>query len=154
MHTTRSTIANYITTHYADVHPVNSWGELSFFLNPGQQLKRGSYFATLKSKDGENDKASHLNREGVHRLNIGLPKPDYLSLFDYLPERPAKGQAVTGYDFTQINTILPHPVYAWMGWVCILNPDFAMFETCKPLLDKAYAKAAELTAKKLAQSGR
>ncbi|MFV0421471.1 DUF6194 family protein [Oleidesulfovibrio sp.] len=41
---------------FADVNPLDSWGGKSFFLNPGHQLKRGTYFATLKEKDGDNDR--------------------------------------------------------------------------------------------------
>lgn len=64
-------IEKYILEQFTDVNPLDSWGEKSFFLNPGRQLKRGTYFATLKEKDGENDKASHLDRKGIFRLNMG-----------------------------------------------------------------------------------
>ncbi len=26
------------------------------------------------------------------------------------------------YDFSAKDIIMPHPVYAWMGWICMLNP--------------------------------
>jgi hypothetical protein len=143
-------IEDYILKNFDDVNPLDSWGEKSFFLNPGQQLKRGTYFATLKAKDGENDKASFLDRDNVFRLNMGLTKDCYLSLFSHLPERPAKGCCIKGdYDFHKLNTILPHPIYAWMGWVCVLNPDSKTFEHCKNLLDNAYNKAQQITTKKL-----
>lgn len=125
-------------------------GREKLFLNPGQQLKRGTYFATLKEKDGENDKASFLARDGVFRLNIGVTKECYLSLFATLAQRPAKGCCIDGgYDFQKINTILPHPVYGWIGWVCVLNPTPQMFKKCIPLLDNAYEKAMQLTMKKI-----
>lgn len=143
-------IEHYILEHFEDVHPLDSWGEKSFFLNPKQQLKRGTYFATLKEKDGDNDKASFLNRDGIFRLNIGVSKEVYLSLFETLPKRPAKGCFIDGdYDFQKIDAVLPHPVYGWMGWVCVLNPSEKTFETCKGLLDDAYNKAIKTTMKKL-----
>lgn len=145
-------IENYLLQHFADVNPLNSWGERSFFLNPGNKLKRGTYFATIKNQDGEHDQASNLNREGIFRLNIGISKNAYLSLFHTLPKRPNKGCVIEGnFNFQQINQILPHPIYAWMGWVCILNPDEKNFEQCKLLLEDAYNKALQTTRKKLQQ---
>ena len=26
---------------------------------------------------------------------------------------------------------LPHPVYAWMGWMCVVNPSEEIFEVCR-----------------------
>jgi hypothetical protein len=145
-------IEKYILGNFKDIHPLDSWGEKSFFINPGKQLKRGTYFATLKEKDGDNDKASYLDRDGVYRLNIGVGKEHYLSLFNSLPKRPAKGRFIDGdYDFQEIDTILPHPVYGWMGWICVLNPSAKTFETCKRFLDDAYNKAMKATMKRLSK---
>lgn len=135
-------IENYISSHFEHIHPLKSWGETSFFINPEKKLERGTYFATLKEKDGENDKSSFLNRENTYRLNIGIGKENYTKLFTILPSRPKKGEIIKGpYDFKKTNTILPHPIYGWMGWVCILNPSQENFDTCKKLLDLAYEKA-------------
>lgn len=143
-------IENYILNNFEDVHPLNNWGEKSFFLNPKKQLKRGTYFTTLKEKDGENDKSSFLDRENVFRLNMGVTKECYLSLFAEIPERPAKGCFIRGdYNFQELNRILPHPIYAWMGWISVLNPDSKIFESCKDLLNNSYNKAKAITAKKL-----
>ena len=147
-----SGIEKYILENFIDVHPLNSWGEKSFFLNPGKQLKRGTYFATLKEKDGNNDRASYLERDGIYRLNIGVSKEVYLSLFHILPKRPAKGCFIDGdYDFQKKDRVLPHPVYGWMGWICVLNPSVETFEMCKGLLDDAYNKAVKSTMKKLSK---
>ena len=40
--------------------PMNSWGERSYFYNPGSRAARGIYFLTIKEKDGANDRASNL----------------------------------------------------------------------------------------------
>lgn len=144
-----STISQYITHTFADIHPVAAWGETSFFYNPGRVLPRGIYFATLKSKDGDSDRASALSRSSVFRLNIGVSKPTYRSLFGPPPARPVAGGVVdTGHDFTVLDTLLPHPVYGWMSWVCLLNPAQATFETAKPLLAEAYALAVQKFAKR------
>ena len=135
-------IAEHITRTLEGVVPTEAWGETAFFYNPGQQLKRGTYFATLKQKDGDNDRASALDRDGVFRLNIGLPVPDYTELFGERPARPPMGEPVTGpWDFTALDTLMPHPTYAWMGWVAVLNPSRPTFELCVPMLASAHAKA-------------
>lgn len=143
-------IETYIMEHFPNVHPVSAWGEKSFFLNPEKKLKRGTYFATLKEKDGDNDRASNIDREGIFRLNIGISKSSFLSLFATLPQRPKKGGVIEGdYRFEAIDQIQPHPVYGWMAWICVLNPSLSTFDKCKPLLKDAYQKAAKLTEKKL-----
>ena len=44
------------------------------------------------------------------------------------------------YDFTSSNQLMPHPIYAWMGWVCILNPTEQKFEELKPLIQEVSIK--------------
>ena len=59
---------------------VESWGEKGVFYNPNHILKRGVYVLTIKEKDGENDKSSNLNRQGVYRVNLGLKRPTFQNL--------------------------------------------------------------------------
>ncbi len=97
-------------------------------------------FAPSKKKMEKNDKASDLSRKDVFRLAIGLPKKTYISLFGEKPTRPAKGNVVsTGHDFTLLNELMPHPVYAWMGWVQVLSPTEETFEQVLPLLKEAHS---------------
>lgn len=137
-------IANYIIEHYPGLIAVDAWGEQSFFYNPEGKLPRGVYFATLKEKDGDNDKASYLNRTGVFRFNFGISKSSYEKVLGKNPSRPAAGGVVdTGHDFTQLNILLPHPVYGWMSWICILNPDQNAFHSMLSLLNEAYELAVK-----------
>ena len=148
-----SDIEQYILDNFDEVNPMDSWGERSFFLNPGNQFKRGTYFATLKARDGDNDQASYLNREGVFRLSMGVSKVCYQDRFQSIPARPAKGGIIEGeYDFQKLDCLLPHPVYGWMGWVCVLSPSMETFSECKTLMDVAYQKALKITMKKCAKS--
>jgi len=143
-------IENYILKNFEDIYPLDTWGEKSFFLNPQQKLKRGAYFATLKEKDGQNDKASFLNREGIFRLNLGVTKDVYLSLFSFIPECPPKGGVIqVDCNFQELDVILPHPIYGWITWVSVLNPSIKTFEICKPLLENAYNKALENVIRRL-----
>ena len=84
---------------------------------------------------------------------MGISKELYLSLFPSIPSRPQKGHVIEGhYDFQKTDTLLPHPVYAWMGWVCVLNPSHETFEQCRPLLENAYTKAKHLTYSKISKN--
>ncbi len=142
-------IIQYSITNLPDTVLVESWGEIGIFYNPQQKLKRGIYVATIKQKDGDNDKASNLNREGVFRLNIGLSKKTFKELFGDIPKRPQAGGVVDmNFDFTVLDEIIPHPVYAWMGWVSVLNPSEETFKKCKPLVLEAYKLAHEKFKKK------
>ena len=123
---------------------VDSWGEQGVFYNPDGKLKRGIYILTVKEKDGANDKSSKLDRKDVYRVNLGIRRNSFSKIFGAIPARPAKGCVVNmDYDFSSINTLLPHPVYAWMGWICILNPSKECFDELKPLIQEAYACAKE-----------
>jgi len=124
-----------------DVQP--SWGERAYFYNPGQRFARGAYFLTLKEKDGENDRASALDRPNVWRMNFGLPRKEFIRLFGHVPARPGKGQVIDGpWDFKDIDRLMPHPVYGWASWVAVLNPTKPTFEMLKPLIAQAFAKAS------------
>lgn len=141
---TANEILQYCLDNLEGTVLVNSWGENGIFYNPDGRLKRGIYILTVKEKDGENDKSSHLNRDNIFRVNLGVRKNTFVNLFGAVPKRPDKGGIVDiPYDFTEINQIIPHPVYAWMGWVCVLNPDENTFETLKPLIQEAYEYAKE-----------
>ena len=132
----------------ADWHPDaqqrQSWGETAFFLNPDGRLKRGVYFATLKERDGPNDRASHLDRPGKWRLNFGLPRGEFIARFGPPPARPAKGGVIGGpWAFTASAKLTPHPVYGWMCWVAIVSPARGQLEELHPLLELARQRAGE-----------
>ena len=117
-------ILKYCLEHLDGTVWVNSWGERGIFYNPDGKLKRGIYVLTVKEKDGDNDKVSKLDREDVYRVNMRVRKNMFSDMFGAIPKRPEKGGVVDmDYDFSIANTLLPHPVYAWMRWVCILKPD-------------------------------
>lgn len=126
-----------------------SWGETGIFYNPGGMLKRGVYVLTVKEKDGANDRASQLDRHGVYRVNLGLRRETYTRLFGSAPSRPPKGGVVeTGADYTALDSLIPHPVYAWMGWVAVLNPSAETFRKLRPLIQESYAFAKEKFARR------
>lgn len=146
---TPTTIQAYLLTTFCGLKPKASWGETSFFYNPDDSSPNGTYFLTIKEKNGENDRASQLDRDGIYRLNFGVSKEKFLQHFASIPARPGKGETITGdYDFTALNTLTPHPVYGWMRWLAVLNPDDAMFERLKPLMKESYSLAVAKFAKR------
>ncbi len=147
---TPAEIITTLTTRLPGVVPKASWGETSLFYNPGLRLPHGVYFCTIKDHDGANDQASQLDRPGIYRVAIGLGGPTYVRLFGPKPKRPEKGGVVDlPLDFTQTGRLMPHPVYAWMGWAQVLSPDRNLFEELFPLLREAHAIAVEKFARKV-----
>lgn len=129
----------WIMDNYPGLIVRNAYRERSLFFNPDLSLKLGLYFATIKEHDGPNDKASDLSRAGVYRLSIGVGKNQYRLLFGDVPKRPGKGGVVDlDVDFTMLDILMPHPVYAWLGWVCVLNPTKHSETLLRHLLDGAY----------------
>ncbi|MBN9736494.1 MULTISPECIES: DUF6194 family protein [unclassified Pseudonocardia] len=86
-------------------------------------------WATVVNSD-VNDTASDLDRPGVFRLNIGLPKPRFAELFPVAAE----------HDTTALDTLFPHPVYGTYHWVSVINPD-QTWPQVQALLDEAHAFA-------------
>src|SRR5690606_19145326 len=145
-----ASIIQYITRTFDNVRVVDAWGDRFFYYNPDRNQPDEIYFATLKSQGDEYDNISNLNRPSVFRLNIGIGKTTFQSLFgDQV--RPSAREIDTSYDYTSLDQLLPHPVYGRMHWVCVLNPSEVTFQAVQPLLAEAYALAVEKYAKRTAR---
>ena len=129
-----SAITQYIIATFTDVETTMAYDYTFFFYRSERMLP----FATLATVDNEYDHVSNLDRPGVFRLNIGVRKPTFQALF-------GTGTVdLNAYDFTVLNTILPHPDYAPQAWVCVLNPtDDTFHHTVHPLLAEAYDMAVK-----------
>jgi hypothetical protein len=142
-------LENWILDNYQGVIVKDAYRERSFFYNPYSSLPKGIYFATIKESDGPNDKASNLDREGIFRLSIGVGKKHYQQLFGDVPKRPAKGEIVNlDFNFSTVGIFMPHPIYAWAGWVCVNNPNNENVDLLKYLLDISYQNVLVKFAKK------
>ena len=124
-------IADYIANTFAGVETSTNFGYMFFFYGSDRMLP----FATIANTDNEYDRVSNLDRPGVFRLNIGVSKQTFQSLF-------GTGKVdVSAYDFTALDTIMPHPDYAPQSWLCVLNPSDTTFHKLQPLLSEAYELA-------------
>ena len=111
-------------------------GDTFFIYDPDHNLtdQQRFPFATIVVKDyGEWDNRSQLDRPGVWRLNVGVSRETFRSLFP--------SDAIE-YDYTALNALIPHPQYAAQSWVSVLNPSQETFDTrLEPLLGEAYDRA-------------
>lgn len=124
-----------------------------FFYDPenGKPVDHRFPFATLVTGD-RHDQASDLYRDSVFRLNVGLEKTAYESMFGTRPSWPENGAVVdTGHDYTALDRLMPHPVYSPQSWICVLNPSDETFESLRPLLTAAHQRAAESYRKRSGQ---
>jgi len=120
-------ITEYIIDTFPVVETAENFGYTFFFYGAGRKLP----FATLATADNDYDRVSNLDRPGVFRLNIGVGKQTFQTLF-------GTDKIDGGYDFTALDKIMPHPVYAAQCFLCVLNPSDSTFETVRTLLAEAY----------------
>ena len=131
-------VTRQIQGMFADVDVVAADGNSFLFVVPddGRPPDHRFPFVTLVTNDLY-DQASDLDRPGVFRLNIGISKATYRTLFG-----AATGDlGDAGYDPTTLDRLMPHPVYGRQHWVCVLNPGDAMLDAIGPLLVEAYQLA-------------
>lgn len=128
---TDAEMAQYICETFPGVETSTNFGYTFFFYGSDHMLP----FATMISSDNEYDRVSNLDRPGVYRLNIGVSKPTFVSLFGAGKIDPAQ------YDYTAIDRIMPHPDYHPQSFICVLSPSPATFERVRTFLAEAYELA-------------
>ena len=122
-------IAAYLLATYPDTDVIEAMHAWFFSLDRERHFPS---YATIVTTD-EHDDASDLDRPGVFRLNIGVDKATFERFVD-----PAATP-----DFTAIDVVLPHPVYAAQRYLAILNPSETTWrDTVIPLLAIAHDRLA------------
>lgn len=121
-------ITNYITSTFDHVETAVNMGYTFFFYRNDHMHA----FATIASNGNEYEQVSKLDRPGVYRLNIGVSRETFRSLFGTKKINPGN------YDLTKLDTLLPHPEYSSQSFLCVLSPSEATFETLRPMLAEAY----------------
>lgn len=99
-------------------------------------------FCTVMTGD-RYDGASRLDRDpDTYRVNLGVSRQSYEERFGPAP-RQAAGEVVldTGVDYTATDTLMPHPFYAPLHWVCVVNPGERARSAVAELLGEAYERA-------------
>lgn len=127
---------NAIRRHIVDDFPgtrvMEAAGDLFFVHDPHRDLppQRQQPWATIVTSDNPHDATSRLDRPGVFRLSIGLPRATFRELFP----------VDTEHDVTALDVVVPHPVYGALHWVQVLGPD-STWPAVRGLLQQAHAFA-------------
>ena len=127
-----SAVVDYIMKTFPNIETTTTYGYNMFFYSSDRKLS----FATMISADYDYDHYSNLNRPGVYRLNIGVSKQTFQTLFG------TDEVNIKDYDFTALDVIMPHPEYAQYHYICVLSPSEETFEEVRSLLAEAYEIAA------------
>lgn len=119
-----------------------AWGDTFIYYDSDDNpSSRRMPFATIVTKDYPGfDTESNLNRPEVFRLNINVGRAGFEELSGYPPASHPDYR--DNWDYSTIDTILPHPVYAAQGWICIVHPGPATASRVASLLANAYLRAA------------
>lgn len=113
-----------------NVQREENFGYIFFFVGDDHRLP----FVTIGHSDNDFDTVSNLNREGVFRINIGVSRESYDSLFaDFNSEN---------IDYSVLDVFMPHPHYSQQNYLCILNPSQDNVELTKQLMIEAHSIAA------------
>jgi hypothetical protein len=127
-HPTPDDIHRYILKTYPDTIVAAIEGGAFYSCDPANFPN----FATVVTSDAFDD-ASKLSRPDAYRLNIGLSRDTFQGLVGDQADP----------DYTALDRLMPHPVYAKQHYVSVLNPSARTFEeVIKPLLEEAHARTA------------
>jgi hypothetical protein len=128
-----SQLVSLLLAELDGVIAMESQGDTFLIYDPDDDVpyNRRFPFATVVTAD-RYDSASHLDRPGAFRLNLGLTKATYRARF-------ATGAPL---DHTAEDVLMPHPVYAPQHWICVVNPSEATVDSAMPLIREAHDFAA------------
>jgi hypothetical protein len=123
-------ITRLILARYPETVVAEALGATFFSLDE----KHWPNFATIVTTDEHDEGApSDLARPGVFRLNIGVGRETFERLVGTM-DAP---------DYSTLDRLLPHPVYAKQLWISILNPSDVTFrDTVLPLIAEAHDRLA------------
>ena len=116
--------------------PSLAWGDHFFYYAPDGVLPAGQPYATVVTKNYPDDATSRLDAPGRRRVNVHVGRGRFTDLLGYDPRAvPA------GLDHAQTDVLLPHPLYAALGWVAVVTPGAATLPTVLGLLRDAHEQA-------------
>lgn len=137
-------VRRYVCEAFDGIDVLENGGDTFLIYDPRRDLppERQMPFVTIVTGD-HYDTVSALDRPGAYRLNIGLTKATYVSLFGPAPTaRDEHGVLRTAVDYAATDTLMPHPIYASQYWVSIINPGEANWHRLVDLLAEAHGFAA------------
>ncbi|WP_327407416.1 DUF6194 family protein [Streptomyces sp. NBC_01288] len=118
--------------------PELAWGDAFFYYAPDGQLPQNVQpYGTVVTKNYSDDTVSDLDPSGRWRVNIHVGR----SAFRELTGESLPPGLDLSHDFAATDTVLPHPVYGALGWICVVNPGERTGELVVELLRGAHDDA-------------
>ncbi len=114
-----------------DRSPEISWGDVFFYVAPNGIVPSGQPFATIITKDYPGEPSAGLDRPGSFRFNVFAGRHAE-------PGAPHVGSAA---DPGTPDLLMPHPAYAELGWLAVVDPGERTREQVLALLRAAHAAA-------------
>ncbi|WP_345800275.1 DUF6194 family protein [Microbacterium sp. AZCO] len=116
-------------------YPEVAWGDFFFYYAPDGEVPQNTQpFTTIVTKDYPDDTASRLG-DGRWRVNIHVGSDLFAELTGSTPRDAAPA------DHAQTDAILPHPEYAALGWIAVVNPGARTSARVRELVRGAYDDA-------------
>ncbi|KOG30399.1 DUF6194 family protein [Streptomyces resistomycificus] len=98
--------------------PELAWGDAFFYYAPdGRMPLNVQPYGTIVTRNYPDDTASDLDPPGRWRVNIHVDRATFRELTGEEPRLLSRRR-----DHAAADTVLPHPVYGELGWVCVVNP--------------------------------
>ncbi len=117
-----------------DGSPEISWGDVFFFYAPDGVVPTTQPFATIVTKDYPDEAGSGLDRPGAFRLNLAAGKAEFRAWTGREPRDSASDDT----DPATADVVFAHPVYANLGWLCVVNPGPSTTGPIRDLLRTAH----------------
>ena len=114
-----------------DGSPEISWGDVFFYVAPDGKVPSGQPFATIVTKDYPGEPSSGLDRPGAFRVNIATSRGSAFTV----------QHAETDVDPATPDVLMPHPAYAALGWVAVVEPGARTGDQTLALLRSAHEAA-------------
>ncbi|MFD7628245.1 DUF6194 family protein [Streptomyces sp. NPDC059851] len=117
--------------------PEPAWGDAFFYYAPdGRVPHRVQPYGTIVTKDHPGDTASDLDPPGRWRVNVHVDRATFRELTGEEPRSLRRPR-----DHAAVDSVLPHPVYGAVGWICVVNPGERTTDTVVQLLRSAHDAA-------------
>ncbi len=117
--------------------PEMAWGDAFFYYAPdGQMPQNVQPYGTITTKNYPDDTTCDLDPPGRWRVNIRVDRVTFRALTGEEPQSLTRPR-----DYAAADSLLPHPVYGAIGWICVVNPGERTADTLVRLLRSAHDAA-------------
>lgn len=124
--------------------PELAWGDAFFYYAPDGRIPHNTQpYGTIVTKDYPDDTACDLAPPNRWRVNIHVDRATFKELTGEEPRSTTRPR-----DYTSTDTVLPHPVYGALSWLCVVNPGERTADTVDHLLRDAHEAARARAARR------